>query len=345
MILALVETPDGTPSPEAEGMLVAVRDLARARGVPAGVIVVGDPGALPGRLAAHGIARLHLVAHPDLDATSAQPAGEAVAQLITAVGPEGVLAAATTHGTELLATAAARSGLPLATQCVAIHPGEPWEVTRERGGGILLEDAELDAPVALCTLAPGAVPAAEGGAPDAGEVEVVRFTPDLDTTAPRACLVERRRRSAGMTLATAPVVVSGGRGVGSAEGYAVLEELAGLLGGAVGCSRVATNNGWRPHSDQVGLTGTRVTPELYIACGISGATQHWVGCMGARTILAINTDPEAPMVTRAHYAVIGDVHAVLPAVVTQLRNRLARRGDEPVAPPAAPVAPVAPAAP
>jgi electron transfer flavoprotein alpha subunit len=128
-----------------------------------------------------------------------------------------------------------------------------------------------------------------------------------------------------MTLATAPVVVAGGRGVGSAEGYAVLEELAGLLGGVVGCSRVATNNGWRPHSDQVGLTGTRISPDLYIACGISGATQHWVGCMNARSILAVNTDPEAPMVTRATWAVIGDVHTVLPAVVAELRERSGRR--------------------
>ncbi len=125
----------------------------------------------------------------------------------------------------------------------------------------------------------------------------------------------------GVSLATAPVVVSGGRGIGSAEGFAVLEELAGLLGGAVGCSRVATNNGWRPHSDQVGQTGTKIAPELYIAAGISGATQHWAGCMGSKTILAINTDPEAPMVTRADYAVIGDAQQVLRAVVDELRAR------------------------
>src|SRR5690606_28160751 len=124
----------------------------------------------------------------------------------------------------------------------------------------------------------------------------------------------------------AGVVVSGGRGVGSAEGYRVLEELAELLGGAVGCSRVATNNGWRPHSDQVGLTGTKVAPKLYIACGISGATQHWVGCMDAKAILAINTDPDAPMVTRSTYSVIGDLHEVLPAVIAEIRARNASAG-------------------
>lgn len=329
MIMAFVEMHDGTPTPDSEGVLAAVRDLADRRAVPAGAIAVGEAGELPGRLEKHGIARLYLVQHAALDASSSQLCGDAVAELITQVRPEGVLAPTSLHATEVLARAAARLRVPLATQCVAVRPGDPWEVTRERGGGILLEDAELDAPVALCTVTPAAVPVAEEVTPADGEVDVQRFTPALDTTARHACLVDRRRRAAGMTLATAPVVVSGGRGVGSAEGYAVLEELAGLLGGAVGCSRVATNNGWRPHRDQVGLTGTRITPDLYIACGISGATQHWVGCMGARTILAINTDPEAPMVTRAHYAVIGDVHAVLPAVIEELRTRT---GREPPAP-------------
>ena len=136
-------------------------------------------------------------------------------------------------------------------------------------------------------------------------------------------LVRSRSGSAGggATLATAPVVVSGGRGVGSAEGFAVLEELAGLVGGVVGCSRAVTNNGWRPHTDQVGQTGTRIAPDLYIASGISGAIQHWVGAMASKKILAINTDPEANMVNRADYAVIGDLHQVVPAISAEIRRR------------------------
>lgn len=109
--------------------------------------------------------------------------------------------------------------------------------------------------------------------------------------------------------------------MGSAENFAILEELADLLGGVVGCSRVATNNGWRPHSDQVGQTGTRIAPDLYIACGISGAVQHWVGCMASKQILAINTDPEAPLVTKADYAVIGDLHEILAAVIAEIKAR------------------------
>ena len=128
-------------------------------------------------------------------------------------------------------------------------------------------------------------------------------------------------RTHGITLTTAPVVVGGGRGVGSAEGFGALEELAGVLGGVVGCSRAVTNNGWRPHSDQVGQTGTRIAPDLYIANGISGAIQHWVGAMASKNILAVNTDPEANMVVKAGYAVIGDLHQVVPAITEEIRRR------------------------
>jgi electron transfer flavoprotein alpha subunit len=127
--------------------------------------------------------------------------------------------------------------------------------------------------------------------------------------------------SEGVTLSTAPVVVGGGRGVGSPEGFAPLEELAEVLGGRVGCSRAVTNNGWRNHKDQVGQTGTRIAPTVYIASGISGAVQHWVGAMASKHILAVNTDPEANMVTKADWAVIGDLHEVIPAITAEIRRR------------------------
>ena len=123
-----------------------------------------------------------------------------------------------------------------------------------------------------------------------------------------------------MSLADAKVVVSCGRGAGSPEGFGIIEELAGLLGGAVGCSRAVTMSGWRPHTDQVGQTGTKIAPDIYIACGISGATQHMAGCKGAKAILAVNTDPEAPILASADYAVIGDLHEVVPAISAELRK-------------------------
>ncbi|MGH2860339.1 MAG: electron transfer flavoprotein subunit alpha/FixB family protein, partial [Solirubrobacteraceae bacterium] len=124
----------------------------------------------------------------------------------------------------------------------------------------------------------------------------------------------------GISLADARVVVSGGRGVGSAEGFQIIEELAGLLGGAVGCSRAVTSAGWRPHTDQVGQTGTKVAPEIYIACGISGATQHMAGCKGAKKLLAINEDGEASIFAHADYGVIGDLHEVVPAIAAEIRK-------------------------
>ena len=133
--------------------------------------------------------------------------------------------------------------------------------------------------------------------------------------------VESPAGAGGASLATARVVVGGGRGVGGPEGFAALEELAELLGGVVGVSRVVTSEGWRPHKQQVGQTGTKITPELYLACGISGAIQHFAGCSGARHIIAINTDASAPMMTRADYAVVGDLHEVLPALTEALRAR------------------------
>ena len=124
-----------------------------------------------------------------------------------------------------------------------------------------------------------------------------------------------------MSLADARVVVGGGRGVGSQEGFRILDELAALLGGAVGVSRAVTSLGWRPHAEQIGQTGTRIAPDLYIACGISGAIQHIVGCKAAKKILAINTDPEAPILSHADYAVIGDLNKVVPAVTEEIRRQ------------------------
>ena len=158
------------------------------------------------------------------------------------------------------------------------------------------------------------------GRPRAPRSTVEPFVPDLADRDFRVRITSRVPAEAGrVSLADARVVVGGGRGVGSAEGFAQLDELAALLGGAVGVSRVVTSAGWRPHAQQVGQTGTRIAPDLYIACGISGAIQHIVGCRSAKAILAINTDRDAPMVTRATYAVIGDLHAVLPAVISAIR--------------------------
>jgi electron transfer flavoprotein alpha subunit len=123
------------------------------------------------------------------------------------------------------------------------------------------------------------------------------------------------------SLKSASIVVGAGRGAGGPGGFTGVDELASLLGGVVGVSRVVTSLGWRPHHEQVGQTGSRIAPDLYVPCGISGAIQHWAGCATSKVIVAINTDPEAPMVTRATYAVIGDMHEVVPAINEEIRRR------------------------
>jgi electron transfer flavoprotein alpha subunit len=242
------------------------------------------------------------------------PAGwaRAVAGAVEERGPSIVLAPGTERGSEILAHVAAGLDLPLAANCVSLTPGDPATVTRVRWGGSLLEEARVHGSPTLATVAQHAV-AAEPI--EAGAVETLEAGADAVAVTDRVS-----RATAGVSLADADVVVSGGRGVGSAEGFAVIEELAQLLGGAVGCSRAVTSAGWRPHSDQVGQTGTKVSPEIYIACGISGATQHMAGCKGAKKLLAINPDAEASIFANADYAVIGDLHEVVPAISAEIRK-------------------------
>ncbi len=271
-----------------------------------------------------GATAVHQAHHDLLVDYGPEAWGAVVAEAVDRVGPDVVLAPGTDRGNEVLAHAAARLDLPMAANCTAIADGDPMTVTRLRWGGSLLEEATIEAPVRLLTVAPHAFDGSEPASPGAGTTAV--FVPELDPALARTLVRDRVERVAGVTLATAPVVVGGGRGVGSAEAFSSLEELADLLGGVVGCSRVVTNNGWRNHRDQVGQTGTRIAPTVYLACGISGAIQHWVGAMAAKHIIAVNTDPDANMVTKADYAVIGDLHEVVPAITAELRRR--RREQE-----------------
>ena len=214
------------------------------------------------------------------------------------------------RGNEVLAHVAAQLDLPFAANVTEVRGDE---VTRIRWGGTLLEEARVHAERKLFTAAPFAF------APCADSTQAQVVTPDPGTAVQ---VVEHVAPDTGgkVSLADAKVVVSGGRGVGSSEGFAILEELAALLDGAVGCSRVVTSAGWRPHTDQVGQTGTKVSPDLYIACGISGATQHIAGCKGAKKLLAINDDPEATIFAHADYAVIGNLHEIVPAITAELRK-------------------------
>ena len=243
-------------------------------------------------------------------------APDALASAIVALDPTAVIGPGTERGNEVMARVAARTGLPFAANCTAAEPGSPVTVTRLRWGGSLLEEARLHSARPLITVAPHTVPADSGPPPQPLEVGAA------DQRDLVVCVSEHVQPSnGGVSLAAAKVIVSGGRGVGSKEGFAIIEELAGLLGAAVGCSRAVTSAGWRPHSDQVGQTGTKVSPEVYIACGISGATQHMAGLKGAKRIVAINSDPQAPLMLNADYTVTGDLKEIVPAISAEIRKR------------------------
>ncbi len=302
--------------------LTLARDLAGDSGEQlAAAVFTGDddlPGPAAEQLAAYGAADVYAV---DVPGYAPAAWGRALAELAEPGPVTAVLAAATDRGSEVLAHLGAITGEPVAANCVSVRPAGTgrWELVRQRWAGSLLEDAELEATLALLTVAADAVPARLGTETAASTVHVLR--PDIPAEDLQVRAVESAERGGGVSLATARVVVGGGRGVGGPDGFAPLEELAALLGGALGVSRVVTSQGWRPHRQQVGQTGTKISPELYLACGISGAIQHMAGCLSAKHIVAVNTDPDAPIIAHADYAVIGDLSQVIPALVEALRAR------------------------
>jgi electron transfer flavoprotein alpha subunit len=275
--------------------------FARGLGEPVEALAVGEP------LPLTGVETVHVA---EIDGYAPLAWARALAE----IGADTIVAAGSDHGHEVLAHAAVLTGGTFAANVVA---ADGDAVTRQRWGGSVLEEARIHGSPRLMTVAPHVIAAEES----AGDPEVRSFAPALQDGDLAVRVAERVDTSTGgVSLADAPVVVSGGRGVGSEEGFASLEDLAALLGGVVGCSRAVTIAGWRPHTDQVGQTGTKIAPDLYIAAGISGATQHMAGCKGAKKVLAINADPDAAILASADYAVIGDLAEVVPAIAAEVRR-------------------------
>ena len=317
-VLVLVETDGGGATEVSRETLTFVRGL----GLDVHALVVGDgPPGLVDQLGAYGVTTVH---HADGDAFTGYAAAAWAAAVVAAAGDATVVTAAgTPRGNEVLAHVACRLGVTMAANVVEVESVSPLSVSRQVLGGSALEEMRLEDAVAVFSVAGHACDPAEA------ESHATPVVHPLDVSVPEADLRARVVRtepgepdeSGG--LKSARVVVGAGRGAGGPDGFADLLELTELLGGSLGVSRVVTSLGWRPHHEQVGQTGSRVAPDLYVACGISGAIQHWAGMSSSKTILAINTDPDAPMVTKAHYAVIGDLHEIVPAVNEELRRRSA----------------------
>ena len=315
MILVLIDHDRGELDPLSLRALTAAKKLDQ----DVEAVVIGSDGAiLAGIAGEYGARVLHVASHSAIGDYTPMASGRALKDLVAKLNPAAVLAAGSPRGNEQLAHLAAFLDIPMAAECSEITLGRPHNVLRARWAGNLIESALVHSQLLVATILSFSTEPQSLGGPAAS---VVQFEPALE---PADSVVKILSRDAGeskggVTLNDAKVIVSGGRGVGGPDGFGNLEELAALLGGTVGCSRVVTSSGWRPHAEQVGQTGTKVAPDLYIAAGISGAMQHIAGMKNSKTIVVINTDPEAPILRYADYAIIGDLHQVIPALTSAIR--------------------------
>ncbi|HEX3517027.1 MAG TPA: electron transfer flavoprotein subunit alpha/FixB family protein [Trebonia sp.] len=296
--------------------------LARGLGEPAVVWAGEGAGEAAGRLAEFGAAKVYVAAGSDFDDYVTAPKAELLARLAADKQPAAVLVAATQDGREIAGRLAVKTGWGVLTDVTGLSA----DLTAEQQifGGAITVQSRARAEVPIIAVRPNAVAAEPAQAPGPAVVEAVEIAVSDAARAARVTERVHEERGSRPELTEAAVVVSGGRGVGSGENFDLIESLADALHGAVGASRAAVDAGWYPHQFQVGQTGKTVSPQLYVAVGISGAIQHRAGMQTAKTIMVINKDPEAPIFELADYGVVGDLFDVVP----QLTGEINRRGQE-----------------
>ncbi len=313
-VLVLVEHSEGAVKKVTAELLTAARTL----GEPSAV-VVGAPGTaapLVEDLKAAGAAKIYVAESDDAEGYLITPYVDVLAALVDSAGPAGVLLAANADGKEIAGRLAARIGSGVLSDVVEVKEG--GKAIHSIFGGAFTVEAQANGDVPVITVRPGAVEAA----PAAGAGEQVAV--EVPAQAENATKITSRQPAVAgdrPELTEASVVVSGGRGVGSAEKFSVVEDLADSLGGAVGASRAAVDSGYYPGQFQVGQTGKTVSPQLYIALGISGAIQHRAGMQTSKTIVAVNKDEEAPIFEIADYGIVGDLFNVTPQLTDAVKAR------------------------
>ncbi len=317
-IWVLAEAGESGPTPLTLELLTEARAVA---GTVEAVAWGTDTASLAAALGEYGATRVHDVG--DLGgALPGVPVSAAVAALVAAGdGPDALLVPATYDGRDVAGRLSVKLDRPVLTNVTGLVAGDGGLQTQHLvfgGSHIVTARFTGDGPGIYVIRAKSFAAEPSGGAP----AEVVA-APVPDTGAANAARIVSRHAEerSGPKLDEAPVVVSGGRGLGGAEHYALIEELAGLLHGAAGASRAIVDAGWVPYSHQVGQTGKTVKPTVYLACGISGATQHLVGMKGSKNIVAVNKDQDAPIFSVADLGIVGDVHKVLPALIEALKAR------------------------
>jgi electron transfer flavoprotein alpha subunit len=316
-ILVVVDHADGTVRKTTTELLT----IARRLGEPSAVFVGAGYEQAKDTLAEFGAQKVYLLEQPDLTDYLVAPKAEALAQLAERAQPAAILLTSSPEGKEIAGRLAVKLSSGLVTDAVDVVAGDDGGpvTTQSVFAGNYTVQARVTRGTPIITVKPNAA------TPEPAATQPVEEKVDVAVSerAKAARIVDRtpRRQTGRPDLAEAAIVVSGGRGVGSAENFAVVEALADALGGAVGASRAAVDSGWYPHAYQVGQTGTTVSPQLYVAAGISGAIQHRAGMQTSKTIVVVNKDAEAPIFEMADFGVVGDLHTVLPQATEEITKR------------------------
>jgi len=314
-VLVLVDSADGAVKKSTLELLTAARTI----GEPSAV-VIGAPGVAAGlnaTLAEYGAAKVYVAESDEVDGYLVAPKAEVLASIVSQAAPAAVLVAATSENKEIAARLAFKIGSGVLTDAVTVNAD--GSAVQSIFGGAVTVQSKVGTGVPVITVRANSV----APEPAAGAAEQVPVAVEISENAKAAKVLDRVVEATGSrpSLTDASVIVSGGRGVGGAENFSVIEALADSLGAAVGASRAATDAGWVPHQMQVGQTGVTVSPQLYIAVGISGAIQHRAGMQTSKTIVAINKDPEAPIFELADFGVVGDLFSVAPQLTDELTKR------------------------
>jgi electron transfer flavoprotein alpha subunit len=315
-VLVLVEHTDGVVKKVSLELLT----MAAAVGEPAAVFIGSGIDAAADKLAEYGAATIYVADAAELSDYVVAPVAEVLAKLVAEQSPAAVLVAATANGKEIAGRLAIKTNSGVLTDVTELSGADGAVIaTQSVFGGATIVHSKVTSGTPIIAVLPNATPPV--AAPAAGAR--VPVSVELSDSAKAAKIVDRVVEEKGERpeLTEAAIVVSGGRGVGSAENMAVVERLADSLGAAVGASRAVVDAGWYPHQSQVGQTGKTVSPQLYIACGISGAIQHRAGMQTSKTIVAVNKDREAPIFDLADYGVVGDLHKVLPQATDAINAR------------------------
>jgi electron transfer flavoprotein alpha subunit len=293
--------------------------LARRVGEPVAVALGAGAGATAAVLAEHGAVKVLTVDAAEFADYLVVPKVDALQAAVEAVSPVAVLVPSSAEGKEIAARLAVRIGSGIITDAVDLEAGEQGPVVTQSAFASFTTKSRVSRGVPVITVKPNSAPVEAAAA--AGAVESLAVSFSAQATGTKVLSRTPRESTGRPELTEAAIVVSGGRGVNGAENFAIIEALADSLGAAVGASRAAVDAGWYPHSNQVGQTGKSVSPQLYIASGISGAIQHRAGMQTSKTIVAINKDSEAPIFDLVDYGVVGDLFQVVPQLTDEVNTR------------------------